>query len=109
MGGYYPSAALQFSQDNQQNQQQNNPIAEYGKALALKSLMGNQQLQQGQVQIQQQQLQDQKAMTSAMQQAYQQWDGKDYRTLYQQVPKLALANGASANAVQQVLAHAQQQ
>src|SRR5271165_3757148 len=92
--------------------QQTDPIGEYGKALALKSLMGQQQLQQGQAQlqqgqiaIQQQDLKDRQAVTSAMQQAYQNWDGKDYRQLYQQVPNLALKNGASSNAIFQIQQH----
>lgn len=52
---------------------------------------GQQQLQQQQVQQQQQQLNDQKAMTAAMQQ----WDGKDPNDL----PGLILKNHGSAQAV----------
>lgn len=55
--------------------------------------MGQQQLQQGNVELQekQQQLKDQQAVTTAMQQ----WDGKDYNQLY----PLVLKNGGSGQAV----------
>ena len=50
-----------------------------------------QQLRSGQIQIQQQQIKDQQAMTAAMQE----WDGKSINDL----PGLVIKHGASANAV----------
>jgi hypothetical protein len=80
-------------------------LDQLGHIMALRNLMGGQQLQQGQVQLQQAQLQgeqqknqmgaiqlqDQKAMSAAMQA----WDGKDIND----VPGLALKQGASAQTV----------
>jgi hypothetical protein len=80
-------------------------LDQLGHIMALRNLMGDQQLQQGQVQLQQAQLQgeqqknqmaaiqlqDQKAMSAAMQA----WDGKDINDL----PGLALKQGASAQTV----------
>jgi hypothetical protein len=60
-----------------------------------------QQLQQGsmQTQMMSQQMQDQQAMTKAMRDSLQSWDGKDYKTLYGNLATNAAQNGASANAV----------
>ena len=44
MGGYFPSAALQGEAFGERNQQ--DPITQYGKLIALKGLMANQQYQQ---------------------------------------------------------------
>jgi hypothetical protein len=59
--------------------------------LRMQSLQQQTQLGAGQVQQQQIQLNDQKAMTAAMQS----WDGKDYT----QLPALVIKNGGSATAV----------
>src|SRR5579862_3247560 len=74
------------------------PLQQYGKALSLRGLVGQQQMQQQQLQagaqenqLRQIQLQDQQAQTKAMQA----WDGKDINDL----PGLILKNGGSANAV----------
>jgi hypothetical protein len=68
------------------------------KAMQLKSMAQGQQLQQQQIQgaqqenqIRQIQVNDQQAMTKAMQE----WDGKDYNAL----PGIVVKHGASANAV----------
>src|SRR6185437_1701539 len=59
--------------------------------LRMQALQQQTQLGAGQVQQQQIQLNDQKAMTAAMQS----WDGKDYT----QLPALVIKNGGSATAV----------
>lgn len=82
--------------------QQQDPIEQYSRLLQLKQMQTNaplqtqalqQQVQSGGLEVQQkqQQLKDQQAMTSAMQN----WDGKDYNDL---VP-LVMKHGGSAQAV----------
>jgi len=75
---------LRASQQQLAMQQQEAP-------LRMQALQQQTQLGAGQVQQQQQQLNDQKAMTAAMQS----WDGKDYT----QLPALVIKNGGSATAV----------
>src|SRR5580704_11211684 len=82
------------------------PISQYEKAMAIKSIIGQQALQQQQqraneigIQQAQQSQQDQAAMTTAMQQ----WDGADYT----QLPSLILKNGGSAQAVFGAVQHLQ--
>jgi hypothetical protein len=83
-------------------QQQADPLEQYGRLMQLRNMQQNQplqtqalqqQVQSGQlgIQQQQQQLKDQQAMTAAMQS----WDGKDYN----QILPLVLKNGGSAQAV----------
>lgn len=82
--------------------QQPDPLEQYGRLMQLKQMQTMQPLQQQAaqqnvqsnalgIQQQQQQLTDQKAMTSAMQN----WDGKDYNDIL----PLVLKNGGSAQAV----------
>lgn len=66
-------------------------MAQQEAPLRMQALQQQTQLGAGQVQQQQQQLNDQKAMTAAMQS----WDGKDYT----QLPALVIRNGGSATAV----------
>src|ERR1035438_6015538 len=77
---------------------QQDPMGNMGKLLQLKGMLGQQQMQPGQLQMQQQavqegqlQLQDKQAASIAMHQ----WDGKDINEL----PALILKNGGSAQAV----------
>lgn len=86
--------------------QVSDPVQQYERALQIKSIIGQQALQQQQqrsneigIQQQQQSQQDQQAMTTAMQQ----WDGADYT----QLPTLILKNGGSANAVYTAVQHLQ--
>lgn len=83
-------------------QQQQDPVEQYGRLLALKNTMQEQPIRQqimqqqaqgGQLQLEQQQqaVNDQKAMTAAMHE----WDGKDMNNL---VP-LVMKSGGSAQAV----------
>ena len=67
------------------------------KLVQLKSLMQGQQMQQGQIQMQQQQIQDKNARTQAMIG----WDGKDPGDL----AKSVLKNGGSADAATAVTQH----
>lgn len=83
--------------DIQPPQQQPGAMDYYTKAVQLKSLLGNQQLQQGQMQLQQLEIKrqqdaekDSKALTDSMQQ----WDGK-----WETLPGLVMKNGGSATAV----------
>ena len=76
MGGYFPSAALQSQAVNERNQQ--DPLAQYGKLIALKGLMANQQYQQQvqplAIEAQQLELEQKKrdmARTQAMNEAFQ--------------------------------------
>jgi hypothetical protein len=82
------------------------PVQQYERAMQIKSIIGQQALQQQQqraneigIQQAQQSQQDQAAMTTAMQQ----WDGADYT----QLPSLILKNGGSANAVYTAVQHLQ--
>lgn len=79
-------------------------LSQYGKALQMKSLLGEQQLQQGQLAMQQQQLKDQSAITSA----WKNWDGKDPDTLVKGVLN-AGGSGNAANQIDQMLMARQQQ
>jgi hypothetical protein len=84
------------------------PLDTYAKGVQLKSLLGQQQLQQGQIQEQGLQLQQQKqavADQQAMTKSLQGWDGKDLNEL----PHLVLKNGGSANAVFATTQHIFQQ
>jgi hypothetical protein len=77
--------------------QQENPAEQLGKMVQMKSMLQNQQMKQGEIQLQQQQIKDQQAMTTAMKN----WDGKDYDAL----SKSVLQNGGSANAATQIQQH----
>lgn len=97
-------------------QQPTSPLDNAFKAASLGNMFQQRQLAQGEQQIQQQKIeqgqiaiQDQQALSAAQKQAYENWDGKDYRDLYAQLPKLAVKNGASFQAVSAIQQHLQQQ
>jgi len=79
--------------------QQSDPLGDVSKLMALKSMMGQQQLQQGDIQLQQQQLADQHAMTAA----FKDWDPKSQS--YDDLAQSVVKNGGSANAAMQVTQH----
>lgn len=75
-----------------------NPLDQYAKALSVKSMIGQGQIQQQELQgeqlrnqLAQRSIDDENAMTKSMND----WDGKDYSDL----PSIVLKNGGSANAV----------
>jgi hypothetical protein len=80
--------------------QQPDVVGDMRNLLAIKSVLGDQQMQDVQLQQAKQSQADQQAMTKAMQS----WDGKDYT----QIPSLVLKNGGSANAVFTASQHIQQ-
>jgi hypothetical protein len=80
---------------------QTDPLQNYGKVLQMKSLLQNQQAQQQEIQIRQQQLTDQQAMTAALKGA-----DPTSPTFYDDVAKGVLKNGGSGNAALQVQQHA---
>jgi hypothetical protein len=73
-------------------------LSQYSKVLQMKSLMGEQQMQQNQLQMQNQQLKDNQAITDA----WKSWDGKDTDSLVKGVLN-AGGSGAAANQVEQTL------
>src|SRR5579864_4976337 len=93
MGANIPLPALDI-----RPQQPQNPIEQVGRLMSLRSLMNQQQLQGGEIQMQQQQIKDQQALTKA----FQSWDGKSYDDL----AKSVIDNGGSGNAAVMVQQHA---
>jgi len=75
------------------------PLNSMQRLLAIKSILGQQKMQDVQLQQSQQDLADNKAMTDAMKN----WDGKDYT----QLPGLVLSSGGSAKAALAVQTHIQ--
>ncbi len=94
MGANIPLPALLVKTPEQPD-----PVSSISRILALKSVLGQQKLQDVQLQQSQQDLADNKAMTDAMKN----WDGKDYT----QLPGLVLSNGGSAKAALAVQTHIQ--
>jgi hypothetical protein len=82
------------------NTQQRDPLEAYSRLVQLRTMAQQQQLQQGQIQLQRQAIRDQQALT----QAFQQWDPQ--KQTYDDLAKSVTNNGGSGNAALQIQQHA---